>query len=199
MNKELEIEKIKVKYNIDTGIILGNFPNKITYKNNIIDEVKKTIDGDPYIEITKEQHESSISKIMCIVDGVYQEYKKTEKELLNNAKKLKKNEINRVRDHYLSQLFIFEQDGKKHPLSKNVLKDLFWLDFLGKKASAPYVTEDNGIIEISKEEYKRIAILIGSKKSYNIKQARLHKDKILSMKDIKEIEDYPIDEILLKE
>ena len=84
---------IKIKYNSNTGQILGKYPSNINYPSLIIDEDKKTITDQlgtfPYIEITKEQHEDGMDKNMVVIDGNYQEYVKTSAELLQEAKNKK--------------------------------------------------------------------------------------------------------------
>jgi hypothetical protein len=84
---------IRVKYNSNTGQILGNYPPNINYPSLTIDEDNKTITDEsgnfPYIEITKEQHENGMGKNMVVIDGNYQEYVKTSAELLQEAKNKK--------------------------------------------------------------------------------------------------------------
>jgi len=46
---------IKVKYNSETTLVEGYFPDNINYPNNNIDTVNKKIDGEPYIEIEANQ------------------------------------------------------------------------------------------------------------------------------------------------
>jgi len=90
---------IRVKYNSNTGQVLGNYPSSINYPSITIDEKKKTITDSsgtfPYIEITKEQHEANICKNMVVINDNYQEYIKTNAEILQNAKdgKIKELEI----------------------------------------------------------------------------------------------------------
>lgn len=84
---------IKIKYNSNTGQILGNYPSSINYPSLTIDKDNKTITDQsgtfPYIEITKEQHEDGMGKNMVVVGGNYQEYVKTSAELLQEAKNKK--------------------------------------------------------------------------------------------------------------
>lgn len=81
---------IKVKYNTTTTLVEGYFPTSINYPNNVIDEVNKTIDGSPYIEVTSEEHQDALGKTMCVVDDAFIEYVKTDSELLAEAKSNKK-------------------------------------------------------------------------------------------------------------
>ena len=67
---------IKAKYNQQTTLIEGYFPSFINYPNNVINTEAKTIDGSPYIEISDEEHQETLGKQMCVVNGVYQEYVK---------------------------------------------------------------------------------------------------------------------------
>lgn len=80
---------IKAKYNQQTTLVEGYFPSFINYPNNVIDTEAKTIDGSPYIEITSEQHEASLGKEMCVIDGVFQEYVTPDNVLLEQAKTTK--------------------------------------------------------------------------------------------------------------
>ena len=88
---------IRVKYNLDTKQVLGNYPPNINYPSITIDEENKTITDSsgtfPYIEITKEQHEANIGKNMVVINDNYQEYIKTNAELLQEAKDAKIKEL----------------------------------------------------------------------------------------------------------
>lgn len=86
---EQELIRIKVKYNQKSTKVEGYFPNNIKYKNNIINEELKTIDGSPYIEITEEEHQAAMGKTMCVIDGVFQEYVQTDAEILEQTKNSK--------------------------------------------------------------------------------------------------------------
>jgi hypothetical protein len=88
---------IRVKYNLGTGQILGNYPANMNYPSITIDEVSKTITDQsgtfPYIEVTTLKHKQGINKNMVVIDGNYQEYVKTDAELLQEAKNNKIAEI----------------------------------------------------------------------------------------------------------
>lgn len=75
------------KYNSETGMVTGYFIKGETYFGNVIDEVTKTIDGHPYIEI--DESEQVLGKDMCVVNGVYQEYVTPDSVLLEQAQKEK--------------------------------------------------------------------------------------------------------------
>lgn len=80
---------IKVKYNSQTGLVIGYFPDEIFYPNNIIDNKSKTIDGNPYIEIDELCHQNILGKTMLVVDGVLKELRQTEQEILELAKSIR--------------------------------------------------------------------------------------------------------------
>ena len=89
---------IKAKYNSTTTLIEGYFPDNISYSNNTIDTNAQTIDGDPYIEITEQEHKDNMGKTMCVISDTYQEYTKTTAELLAEAQSSKCGEISQIRD-----------------------------------------------------------------------------------------------------
>lgn len=81
---------IKVKYNQETTKVEGYYPSFINYKNIVVDEDAKTIDGSPYIEITEEEHQAALElNIAAIVDGKLTEYTKTDQELVEELKNSK--------------------------------------------------------------------------------------------------------------
>lgn len=71
--------KVKIHYDSQTGIVKGNFPNKVKYNYPI---------PTPFIEI-EESEQDKTGKMMMVVDGVYQEYIKPDSELLEEAKKVR--------------------------------------------------------------------------------------------------------------
>jgi hypothetical protein len=103
---------IKIKYNSNTGQILGNYPSSINYPSLTIDKDSKTITDQsgtfPYIEITKEQHEDGMGKNMVVINGNYQEYVKTNAELLQEAKNAK-----------IAELEAFHESGEARILTIN--------------------------------------------------------------------------------
>jgi len=78
-NKE---KTLLVKYDATTNLVCGNFLKGEKYNGNVINEEDKTIDGCPYIEI--KESEQKFGNVV-VVDGVYQEYVKTDSELLKEA------------------------------------------------------------------------------------------------------------------
>lgn len=138
---------IRVKYNQITSLVEGYFPKNISYNKNKINKKTKTIDGSPYIEITNEEHQSNLSKAMCVIDGVYQEYTKPEAELLTEARNLKYKEVEQLRKSLQFQPILYQ--GSKFSASQmarqNMLSILnanepsnskyYWQDESGKKQS----------------------------------------------------------------
>lgn len=98
---------IKVKYNSETTLVEGYFPDNINYPNNDIDIVNKTIDGQPYIEIEADQQ--VISKQMCVVDDVYQEFVPTPEVQLQEAKDAKLAQLDTNKNNNLIKDLISEQ------------------------------------------------------------------------------------------
>lgn len=88
----------RISYNPETTLVTGNYSSDLKYKNIIIDEENKTINNEPYIEISSEEHTANLGKKMCVVDGVYQEYIKPLFALLQEAKTKKLVELKAIRN-----------------------------------------------------------------------------------------------------
>jgi hypothetical protein len=78
-------QKILVKYNPETKIVCGYFLKDQEYYGNSINLEDRTIDGFPFIEI---EIEDQIEGNMVVIDGIYQEYEKTEEEILIERKNI---------------------------------------------------------------------------------------------------------------
>ena len=101
---------IKVKYNSETTLVEGYFPDNINYPNNDIDTVNKTIDGQPYIEIEADQQ--VFDKQMCVVDDVYQEFIPTPEVQLQQAKDSKIAQMKINRDANLNKDYVSSQGNE---------------------------------------------------------------------------------------
>ena len=110
---------IKVKYNSETTLVNGYFPDNINYPNNDINTVNKTIDGEPYIEIEADQQ--VISKQMCvvdvvvdgvIVDHVYKEFIPTPEVQLQQAKDSKIAQMKINRDANINKDYVSSQGNE---------------------------------------------------------------------------------------
>ena len=130
------------KYNFETGIVSGYFIKGETYFGNVIDEVTKTIDGHPYIEI--DESEQIIGKDMCVIDGVYQEYLKPLNEQLQEVKAAKIAQLKANRNAALEKPFVackareWSEDGEPQ-------KDEVYFEF-SAKSTGIQLTEPNTII-----------------------------------------------------
>lgn len=70
---------VKVNYDTETTLVKGYYPDAINY----------ALIPEPYIEISDEEHQETLGKQMCVVNGVYQEYVKPLDVQLEEAKALK--------------------------------------------------------------------------------------------------------------
>ena len=101
---------IKVKYNSETTLVEGYFPDNINYPNNDIDTVNKTIDGQPYIEIEADQQVIGVT--MCVVDGVYQEFIPAPEVQLQEAKDSKITQMKINRDDNINKDYTSSQGNE---------------------------------------------------------------------------------------
>jgi len=110
---------IKVKYNSETTLVEGYFPDNVNYPNNDIDIVNKTIDGQPYIEIEEDQQVIGIT--MCVVDvvvngvvvdHVYKEFVPTPEVQLQEAKDSKIAQMKVNRDANLNKDYVSSQGNE---------------------------------------------------------------------------------------
>lgn len=67
---------VKINYDTKTTLVKGYYPDAINYAS-----IPK-----PYIEISDEEHQETLGKQMCVVNGVYQEYVKPLDVQLQEAK-----------------------------------------------------------------------------------------------------------------
>ena len=68
--------KVRVNYDTETTLVKGYYPDSINY----------ALIPEPNIEITDEQHQAALSKTMCVVSGLFQEYIKPDSLLLEELK-----------------------------------------------------------------------------------------------------------------
>jgi hypothetical protein len=80
------MKKIKVNYDPTTTLIKGYYPDSIQY-NSI---------PEPFVEIN--ENEQILSKKMCVIDGIYQEYVRSPIFILSEKRTLKIAEIKSIRD-----------------------------------------------------------------------------------------------------
>lgn len=82
MTKEKKF--VRAKYDPITMRVNGYFPSDIQYPNNIINDAEKTIDSNPFVEISLEEHRNFIGKNVIVVDGILHE--REEKETTEQKK-----------------------------------------------------------------------------------------------------------------
>jgi len=206
---------IKIKYNSNTGQILGNYPSSINYPSITIDEDNKTITDQsgtfPYIEITKEQHEDGMGKNMVVIDGNYQEYVKTSAELLQEAKNKKIAELEAFHESDEVRILIINNTFKvstnyktsrqyfSELVNKNINKVAALNDIQRLQGKEQTHTTDNVIINwlLNGQSIKvpvtilRIAqYKVGEIVDNNYLQYESHKRAIESLKSIKDVESY---------
>jgi len=206
---------IKIKYNSNTGQILGNYPSSINYPSLTIDKDNKTITDQsgtfPYIEITKEQHEDGMGKNMVVVGGNYQEYVKTSAELLQEAKNKKIAELevfhesDEVRILTINNTFKVSTNYEtsrqyfSELVNKNINKVAALNDLQRLQREEQTHTTDNVIVNwvLNGQSIKvpvtilRIAqYKVGEIVDNNYLQYQSHKEEIESLKSIKDVESY---------
>jgi hypothetical protein len=206
---------IKIKYNSNTGQILGNYPSSINYPSLTIDKDSKTITDQsgtfPYIEITKEQHEDGMGKNMVVINGNYQEYVKTNAELLQEAKNKKIAELEAFHESDEVRILIINNTFKvstnyktsrqyfSELVNKNINKVAALNDIQRLQGKEQTHTTDNVIINwlLNGQSIKvpvtilRIAqYKVGEIVDNNYLQYESHKRAIESLKSIKDVESY---------
>jgi len=107
--EEIVIKLVKVRYSLSTTLVIGYYPAEIRYPNNNIDQVNKTIDGDPYIEVDEDKHKSILGKTMCVIEGDLQEYVKPMEEALADIRDAKSFEVQLLRKD--EQYLPYEYNG----------------------------------------------------------------------------------------
>jgi hypothetical protein len=194
---------IKIKYNSQTTLIEGNYPLSINYPNIVIDEDAKTIDGSPYIEITEEEHEANMGKVMCVIDGVYQEYVKPDDVLLQEAKDSKKTEIKALRDAEFQKPLQIRSNPdiylKPQPQTNIFLAAYSMADGAIKEwkpCDIDGVMQD-GFIEVTKEELISASNHYEERKTLEYNQYHKRIDAIEALTTIEEVEAFDINQIIV--
>lgn len=196
---------IKIKYNSNTGQILGNYPSSINYPSLTIDKDNKTITDQsgtfPYIEITKEQHEDGMGKNMVVVGGNYQEYVKTSAELLQEAKNKKIAELEVFHESDEARILTINE---KFQVSTNYEKTRKWFneiiedlenesDVTGKSHNDiifEWEVETGVWLPLKLSQLKQFKYAVFNITRINFKQYRTHIKAIESLTSIKDVESY---------
>ena len=149
---------IRVKYNIETTLIEGNFPLSINYPNTI----------------------------MCVVNGVYQEYVKTSAELLKEVKNNKIAEIEKLKSielykhiDYLDTKFVSSEKANSNILGAIILnhRSYDWVDVYGRPK------------KVNIEELKGLATLIAQQRGITYNKVATKLRALHFAKSIKEVND----------
>jgi len=74
LKSKIKKSKVNISYDPITKLVVGNYPHNIKYK-----DIPK-----PFITIKGE--DQILDKTMCVIDGIYQEFVKSDSELLKAAK-----------------------------------------------------------------------------------------------------------------
>ena len=185
---------IKIKYNSNTGQILGNYPPNINYPSITIDKEGKTITDQsgifPYIEITKEQHQEGMGKNMVVVNGNYQEYVKTSAELLQEAKNNKIAEIKKAKDKalYLPVKYNGNYFHTSEKANINILGVIGIMEDLNLP-TYPWISSSGQAINLTLTDFKQLRQLIGSGRGSSYSKEADRTLAVMTAKDLKEVND----------
>ena len=125
--------KIKVHYNEETGIVQGYYPDSIKY----------SAIPEPFIEID-EKDQDKTGKMMVVIEGIYQEYIKSDEEALSELKQIKIEEVRKGKDNfiylpveYLGAKFLnSEVSGNNLQAAYSFIDDpIEWLDIEGNQVT----------------------------------------------------------------
>ena len=196
---------IKIKYNSNTGQILGRYPSYINYPSITIDEDNKTMTDQsgtfPYIKITKEQHEDAMGKNMVVIDGNYQEYVKTSAELLQEAKNKKIAELEAFHESDEARILTINE---KFQVSTNYEKTRKWFneiindlenesDVTGKPHNEITFEWEIAIgvwLPLKLSQLKQFKYVVFNITRTNFKQYRTHTKAIELLTSIKDVGSY---------
>lgn len=177
--------KIKVNYDLETGLVKGYYPENINYKNI----------PRPFI-IIDESEQDKTGKQMVIQNNKYKEYKLTLKEKINlKLKELYNYHFNssEIREMKINDYFILSLSGEGRDLIGEQIQSL------EQQVKLNIITEENakfeyfyngGSIEITLTQLRQLYIFIFNiiNTNYNVYKKHIHAIKNLS--EIKEVEDY---------
>ena len=158
---------IKVTYNTADTLVRGNYPDDTNYPSITIDLEAQTIlsaEGEllPYIEISN--NEQINDKLMCVKDGVYQEFIKPDSELLQEAKDSKITQIS-IKREVISEKSIVTHNSKDYANSQNarvaILRRIASLNDVETKVYFTY--PDQEVVNLNKADFEAIAVLIEDK------------------------------------
>ena len=179
---------IKVNYDTETTLVKGYYPDAIKYSSI----------PEPYIEISEEEHQQAIGRKMCVIDDIFQEYVEPYDVLLKQSKAAKKIQINILRDARMAKDIFHKVNGKNYLFQRNITANLAWINYLESEsdvAVTSWVTADNSIIDISKNDLVSICAHIRDRDTQAVVQARKSKDLLETLTTIEEVEAFDINQV----
>jgi len=189
--------KVKVKFEKETGKILGYFPENILYEK--IDLIKKTIDNFPFIEI--EQNQQNTDEEMVVINNVYQIFKKSNEQILKDAKIQKLAELNNFHASESVKIFTIKlANGASTKISVDadtrylLDEQISLLNFKKIQGETdPKWLYQNGIdMPLNLTALVGIRLYIGALVDANFKAKKIHEKAIPILKTIDEIEKYDL-------
>jgi len=189
--------KVKVKFEKETGKILGYFPENILYEK--IDLIKKTIDNFPFIEI--EQNQQNTDEEMVVINNVYQIFKKSNEQILKDAKIQKLAELNNFHASESVKIFTIKlANGASTKISVDadtrylLDEQISLLNFKKIQGETdPKWLYQNGIdMPLNLTALVGIRLYIGALVDANFKAKKIHEKAIAILKTIEEIEKYDL-------
>jgi hypothetical protein len=153
---------IRVSYNITTTLVIGYYLDSIKYGSIPV----------PFIEITEEEHKNALDKVMCVKNGIYQEYVKTNTQLLREAKSIKAQEIKIATQTALYQHIIY--NGHDFIVSEKAASNILGAIILNQP-SYDWRDTDSNLIIITVADLRNLAGLIAQQRGsvYNNEAIKL--------------------------
>ena len=122
----------------------------------------------------------------------------TESELLQKVKDSKIQEINKQRDVNLNKNVSQTINGAIYQFQRSITSQLAWVNAVESMediALENWVTADNQIISLSKQDLISICCHIRFRDTTEVTQARKRKDAVNALSSIEEVESYDITQI----
>ena len=164
---------IKVNYNTETTLVEGYYPDAVNYASI----------PEPFIEI---EYDKQINdKQMCVVGGIYQEYVKSDSELLQEAKDYKLTQITPARDAFMYA--DIEYNGSTFTNSKASGNNITSaLAIMG--TSINWLDASGNLVVMTKAQLKELGSLILEKRNIGYFQEAAFKTQINTCTTIAEVE-----------
>lgn len=194
---------IKVKYNKNNEI-LGYYPNIYIYTNVSINNENKTITDEtgtfPFIEISDEVHKDSLNKNMIVKNGVFQEYIKSENELLEEKIEYQLQQLNNyhynsseIREMKINDYFILSLSGDGRALIAEQIQSLdqqIKLNVITEESATFEYFYNGGSIEITLVQLRQLYIFMLNVVNTNYAVYKAHVHEIKNLSTIEKVESY---------